>query len=145
MQDQLGFGYQIRNDLDGLVSDPELESPDLDVGKRTFVLWTAYQRLDEVGRNALADALTLPAGPERRASLLALIWRSGAELACRQRLKSIRRSALAALRTPSLTAPQRRAFAELLAWFGSGQSNSSQALAVAASSSHAVFSPEVQG
>lgn len=120
--DGLGLGYQIRNDLEGLAADPSEECSDLDGGKRTIVLWLTYHRLDERGRVALGDALTMPVGSERRRRLLDLIDRSGAVDSCRERLQRTRREALAALRHPALMPSQRRAFAELLGWIVRSQS-----------------------
>lgn len=145
--DQLGFGYQIRNDLDGLTSDLEQECPDLDGGKRTFVLWTAYRRLDDLGRRSLDAALAMPVGVERRTRLLTLIRQSGAEKECGDRLRGIRRNAVTALRHPALESTQRRAFSDLLAWFGPGKTPSSPHAATIASTRPVptVFAPEVQG
>ncbi len=65
--DLLGFGFQVQNDLDALDEDPEYgDHPDLDGGKRTYVLWAAYQRPGERGRRALDEALGRPVGLDRR-------------------------------------------------------------------------------
>ncbi len=112
--DLLGFGFQIQNDLDALEEDPDFgDHPDLDGGKRTYVLWSAYQRLAESGRRELAEALRGPVGPDRRHRLLALIAESGAASACRGRLEAVRREAVAALRESPIDPHQRRQFVAL--------------------------------
>jgi len=112
--DLLGFGFQVQNDLGALDEDPDFgDHPDLDAGKRTYVLWSAYQRLPESGRLALVDALDWPVGPDKRHRLLALIAESGAASACRGRLEAVRREAVAALREAPIDAHQRRQFVAL--------------------------------
>ena len=116
--DLLGFGFQVQNDLDALNEDPEYgDQPDLDGGKRTYVLWAAYQGLGEDGREALNEALGLPVGLERRRSLLTLIAESGAIEACRTRLDGVRREAVDVLREAPLNPSQRRQFIELTEMF----------------------------
>lgn len=116
--DRLGLGYQIRNDLEALATDPEFACDDLDTGKRTLVLWTAYRRLDDRGRTALEAALAMPAGPERRRRLLTLLHASGAVAACRERLEVIRAQAAAVLHDSALTPGQVRDLGALAAWVG---------------------------
>ena len=56
--DLLGFGFQVQNDLDALDEHTDYgDHPDLDGGKRTYVLWAAYQQLSDCGRRALNEAL----------------------------------------------------------------------------------------
>ncbi len=112
--DLLGFGFQVGNDLEALGEDPDFgDHPDLDAGKRTYLLWSTYQRLAGPGRIALVDALAWPVGPARRHRLLGLIAESGAAEACRHRLESARREAIAALREAPIDAHQRRQFVAL--------------------------------
>ena len=116
--DLLGFGYQVQNDLDALEEHPDFgDQPDLDAGKRTFVLWSAYKRLDERGKRALVEALDLPVGPDRRRRLLDLIRSSGAVEACRARVESARREAVEVLRDSPLDPAQRRQFIALTEMF----------------------------
>ena len=116
--DLLGFGFQVQNDLDALDADPEYgDHPDLDGGKRTYVLWAAYQGLDERGRASLARSLALPPDVERRRTLLALIAESGAIEACWRRLDGVRHEALDVLRESPLDAHQRRQFVALTEMF----------------------------
>ncbi len=116
--DLLGFGFQVQNDLDALDEDPEDgDQPDLDAGKRTYVLWAAYQGLDEAGRRELNEALGLPIGLDRRRKLLALIAESCAVEACRARLDGVRREAVDVLREAPLSPAQRRQFVELTEMF----------------------------
>ena len=112
--DLLGFGFQVQNDLDSLDEDPSFgDQPDLDSGKRTYVLWSTYQRLDERGRHELNEALLQPLSLDRRLRLLALIAESGAIEACRERLEGVRREALDVLREAPMDANQRRQFVAL--------------------------------
>jgi geranylgeranyl diphosphate synthase type I len=116
--DLLGFGFQVQNDLDALDQDPEYgDHPDLDGGKRTYVLWSAYQRSGPGGRRALEDALGEAAGCDRRRKLLALIADSGAIEACRARLERVRREAVGVLRDSPLDPAQRRQFIALTELF----------------------------
>ena len=120
--DLLGFGFQVQNDLDALDADPEYgDHPDLDGGKRTYVLRAAYQGLDPRGRAALGAALGMPPGLERRRILLALIAESGAADACRARLDGVRREAVDVLRESPLDGPQRRQFIALTEIFRPSQ------------------------
>jgi geranylgeranyl diphosphate synthase type I len=116
--DLLGFGFQVQNDLDALDEDPEYgDQPDLDAGKRTYVLWSAYNRLNDCGRRALTETLGLPVGVDRRRRLLSLIQESGAIEACRTRLESVRAEAIEVLRESSLESSQRRLFIALTEMF----------------------------
>ena len=116
--DLLGFGFQVQNDLDALAEDPEYgDQPDLDGGKRTYVIWAAYQRLGDRGRLALTEAMGQPVGLDRRRRLLALIADSGAIEACRNRLDGVRREAVDVLRESPLEANQRRQFIALTEMF----------------------------
>jgi len=116
--DLLGFGFQVQNDLDAIAEDPEFgDHPDLDGGKRTFVLWSAYQGLPESGRRALAGALDGPPGVERRRRLLALIAEGGAVPSCRARLEAVRREAVDVLRESPIDPSQRRQFVALTELF----------------------------
>jgi geranylgeranyl diphosphate synthase type I len=116
--DLLGFGFQVQNDLGALDEDPEYgDHPDLDGGKRTYVLWAAYQRLSDRGRIALDEALNQPVGVDRRRNLLALIADSGAIEACRARLDGVRQEAVDVLRESPLEAPQRRQYIALTEMF----------------------------
>jgi geranylgeranyl diphosphate synthase, type I len=116
--DLLGFGFQVQNDLDALDEDPEFgDQPDLDHGKRTYVLWRTYQSLPESGRRSLNDALGGPPGIERRRRLLSLIADSGAVESCRVRLDAIRREAIDVLREAPLDPSQRRQFIALTELF----------------------------
>ena len=116
--DLLGFGFQVQNDLDALDEAPEFgDQPDLDGGKRTYVLWRAYQNLPESGRRSLDDALEGPPGLDRRRRLLALIADSGAVESCRARLDSVRREAIDVLREAPLEPAQRRQFVALTELF----------------------------
>ena len=116
--DLLGFGFQVQNDLDALGEDPEYgDQPDLDAGKRTYVLWSTYQRLNESGKRALVEALSMPVGLDRRRNLLNLILDSGALEACRTRLEGVRREAVDVLRESPLEASQRRQYIALTELF----------------------------
>lgn len=120
--DLLGFGFQVRNDLDALAlaeDDIEADHPDLDGGKRTFVLWTAHRRSSEAGRRLLVDALAAPVGVERRRRLLDQIRVSGALEECQDRLARLRREAIDALVRADFDPDQRRAFVTLMPLFDS--------------------------
>ncbi len=120
--DLLGFGFQVQNDLDALDADPEYgDHPDLDGGKRTYVLRAAYHGLDPRGRVALGAALGMPPGLERRRTLLALIAESGAADACSSRLERVRREAVDVLRESPLDGHQRRQFIALAEIFRPSQ------------------------
>jgi geranylgeranyl diphosphate synthase type I len=120
--DLLGFGFQVQNDLDALDEDPEYgDQPDLDGGKRTYVLWSAFNRLNDCGRNALNEALRMPVGLERRRQLLSLIHESGAIEACRTRLEGVRAEAIDVLRESPLEPGQRRLFIALTELFRTTQ------------------------
>jgi geranylgeranyl diphosphate synthase type I len=117
--DLLGLAYQIQNDLDDLVgADPSTPCSDLDGGKRTLVLWTAYRRLNAAGREAMAETLGWPAGSDRRRRLLHLIHASGATDVCLARVHALRREAAARLRSAPLSHDRIRDFHALLAWCG---------------------------
>ena len=119
--DLLGFGYQVRNDLDALAEDPERgDHADLDGGKRTFVLWAAHQALDPSGRRELAEALAAPPSLGRRYRLLELIRSSGAINRCRVRLAAVHREAISVLRASDLDVSQRRRFVALVELFQLG-------------------------
>jgi geranylgeranyl diphosphate synthase, type I len=111
--DLLGFGFQVQNDLDALEYS---DQPDLDGGKRTYVLWSAFNRLGESGRGALNEALGMPVGLGRRLRLLSLIHDSGAVEACRIRLEGVRAEAIDVLRESPLEPAQRRHFIALTEW-----------------------------
>ncbi len=116
--DLLGFGFQVQNDLDALDEDPEYgDQPDLDGGKRTYVLWSAFNRLSDCGRHELNEALALPVGLDRRRRLLRLIQQSGAIEACRTRLEGVRAEAIDVLRESPLEPAQRRLFIALTEMF----------------------------
>ena len=116
--DLLGLGYQIENDLDGLaIADPTDACPDLDTGKRTWLLWKAHDRLDEPGRAAIVEALDMPVGARRRSRLLYLIRASGAIDEARTQLSTFRRDAVAALRESGLKADQRASYLALVSLF----------------------------
>lgn len=115
--DLLGLSYQLQNDLDGLNAEDHQECPDLDGGKRTWIVWKAYQLHAEAGRVALVHALEMPSGAERRAILQNLIADSGAIGECRSRLHAIRREAEATLRDGTLQPGQRRALMDLATLF----------------------------
>lgn len=116
--DLLGFGFQVQNDLDALDVDPAFgDHPDLDGGKRTYVLRSAYQSLGEQGRRALDEALIEPVGVDRRRKLLGLILDSGAVEACRRRLEGLRQEAVDVLRESPLEPHQRRQFVALTEMF----------------------------
>ncbi len=116
--DLLGFGFQVQNDLDALDQDPDFgDHPDLDFGKRTYVLWTTHERLPESGRVELRQALTDPPGPRRRRTMLALILDSGALEACRTRLDAVRQEAVEVLAEAPISPSQRRHFVALTGLF----------------------------
>ncbi|WZO97382.1 polyprenyl synthetase family protein [Isosphaeraceae bacterium EP7] len=117
--DLLGFGYQVRNDLEGLEADETSgDHADLDSGKRTYVLMRAYRASTERGRRAIEDALEAPAGVLRRHRLLALIRNSGAIESSRDTLMNLQREAVEALRASSIEPAQRRSFVALMDLFG---------------------------
>lgn len=117
--DLLGLGYQLRNDLDALDDAASRgDCPDLDGGKRTWLLWAAHRRLGETGRRALLEGLAMPAGAERCALLLGLIETSGAIGECRSRVGSFGREAVAVLREAPLDARQRRSYLGLVSQIG---------------------------
>ena len=123
--DLLGFGFQVQNDLDALAEDPEVgDHPDLDGGKRTYVLWATYRGLDPDGRRALVAALAAPVGVARRRILLDLFHRSGALAWCRHKLDIVRRDAIAALAGAPLDATQRRQLVALTGLFGASPERS---------------------
>ena len=112
--DLLGLAYQLRNDLDALRADPEAdEHPDLDGGKRTWVLWMAFHRLDAAGRRQLADALDDPVGIDRRRLMLRLIAESGAPEAARVEIRSLRERAERLLADSPLDRTRRLAFTRM--------------------------------
>jgi geranylgeranyl diphosphate synthase, type I len=116
--DLLGFGFQVQNDLDALDEDPDYgDHPDLDGGKRTYVLWAAHQGLGDRGRMALDEALRLPVGVDRRRRLLGLIADSRAIEACQRRLEGVRHEAVDVLRESPLEAHKRRQFVALIEMF----------------------------
>ncbi|HEU5117415.1 MAG TPA: polyprenyl synthetase family protein, partial [Isosphaeraceae bacterium] len=116
--DRLGLGYQIQNDLDALSEPPdESEHPDLDAGKRTWVLWKAYQNADQRKKEALDELLRLPVSAERRRALFDLILNLGAIEAGEARLEDLRRDAVSALRISPLSGAQRQAFLALPSLF----------------------------
>jgi geranylgeranyl diphosphate synthase type I len=114
--DRLGLAYQLQNDLDALALDPAAggDHPDLDGGKRTWVLWKADRLLDPDGRRALRDALADPVGPARRIRIWRLIHTSGALDAGQRRLDAWRHEAVAALRDSPLDDSQRQAYLALI-------------------------------
>lgn len=113
--DLLGLGYQIRNDLDALAIGPdEGDHPDLDNGKRTLVLWMAYQLLPPAGKKMLETSLNGPVDLERRRTLLTLIRESGAIEASEDRLRSIQEEAHSVLVESPLDPIQRRLFLSLV-------------------------------
>lgn len=117
--DLLGLGYQIQNDLASLDEDPDFgDHADLDGGKRTYVLWSAYRMLDDDGRRALVAVLADPPSVARRYRLLHLIRASGAIEQCRVRVAAAQREAVAALRESELSPSQRRRFIGLAEAFG---------------------------
>ena len=116
--DLLGLGYQLQNDLDALDDASACDDcPDLDGGKRTWILWTAYDCLPETGRRVLRESLALPKGDQRRRMILKLIDSSGAKDLCRARLDVFHREAVAVLRESPLETRQRRAFLSLIPMF----------------------------
>ncbi|WP_435005281.1 polyprenyl synthetase family protein [Tundrisphaera lichenicola] len=120
--DLLGFGFQVQNDLDALEEDPELgDQPDLDAGKRTYVLWATYQGLGDRGRRKLKEVMARPVGSDRRRLLLGLIAESGAVQACQARLDTVRCEAIEVLREAPLDTVQRRQFVALTELFQAPQ------------------------
>ena len=118
--DLLGFGFQVQNDLDAFNADITTgDHPDLDGGKRTYVLWAAYRGLHAEGRRDLVATLADPIGLDRRRTLRDLIDRSGALDWCRSRLDVVRRDAITALAEAPLDSIQRRQFVTLTSLFGS--------------------------
>ena len=143
--DLLGFGYQVQNDLQALDADPDHgDHPDLDGGKRTYVLWAAYQGLDDRGRRDLVATLGLPAGPGRRRRLLDLIADGGAVEACRARLDAARCEAVDVLRQAPIDAQQRRLLIALTGLFGAPY-RSSEGFAPYASDGEAALTPMADG
>ncbi|WP_435017071.1 polyprenyl synthetase family protein [Tundrisphaera sp. TA3] len=117
--DLLGFSFQVQNDLDALEVDPALDDqPDLDGGKRTYVLWAAYQGLTPSGRRDLVAALDAPVGLERRKALLGLIADAGAVEICRARIEQARAEAIGVLETSPIDARQRYDLISLMGLFG---------------------------
>lgn len=113
--DLLGLGYQIRNDLDAMtIGLDEGDHPDLDGGKRTLLLWTAYQRLSSAGRLDLERALESSPTLDRRRRLDHLIRESGAIDVCEDRLRSLQEEAHATLLESPLDPIQRRSFLALV-------------------------------
>ncbi len=116
--DLLGLGYQLQNDLDAIQeADAHDECPDLDSGKRTWILWTAYHSLGDQGRASLRESLAMPRGDHRRRLILGLIDSSGARELCRSRLDAFHHEAATVLRESSLDSRQRRAFLNLVPMF----------------------------
>ncbi len=123
--DLLGFGFQVQNDLDAFTADLEVgDHPDLDGGKRTYVLWAAYRGLNHDGRRDLVAALEAPVGLDRRRALVTLIDRSGAVAWCRTKLDVVRRDAITALAEAPLDSAQRRQFVALTGLFGASPERS---------------------
>jgi len=117
--DSLGLAFQVQNDLDGLPgADESDECPDLDTGKRTWILWAAHHRLDGAGRSAIDAALELPVGTPRRRVLFGLIEASGAIDEAHERIASMGREAVSALRDSRLAPEQRASFLGLLDLLG---------------------------
>ena len=114
--DLLGLGYQLQNDLDALEHDPSFggDHPDLDGGKRTWVLWKAYNHLDLAGQKKLLETLAEPVSQPRRVQLRRLLELSGAIDAGHSQLKTWREQAGAALRVAALTRSQQRSLLGLI-------------------------------
>jgi geranylgeranyl pyrophosphate synthase len=117
MGDLLGLAYQLQNDLSVLITEPSTNEPhcDLDAGKRTWVLWKAYQLLDDSGRRELLAALKAPAGARRRIRIWRSIQRSGAIEQSQIRVNAWREEAFGLLRESCLTTPQRKDYAQIFA------------------------------
>lgn len=131
--DLLGFGYQVQNDLESLLTDLTYgDHADLDTGKRTLVLWLAYELGSDRCRRAINEALEMPVGLDRRQRLFTLIQQTGAIDECRSRLDRVGREASELLRDTGLDTTQRRGFLALMQLFapaaGSSVSESSPSL-----------------
>lgn len=113
--DLLGLGYQLANDLETFGRDPDRdEVSDLDGGKRTWLLWLAYRRLDEPGREALSAALGPGPSTSRRAALWELVHASGALAECRARLEHLGSEAADVLDAAPLEPLQRQEYLSLM-------------------------------
>ena len=113
--DLLGFGYQVQNDLEALAMDLTYgDHADLDTGKRTLVLWLAYQNGSARSRREINEALGMPVGLDRRQRLLSLIQKTGAIEECKLRLDLLRREASELLDDTAIDTNQRRGFLSLM-------------------------------
>lgn len=131
--DLLGYGYQVRNDLESLATDLSSgDHADLDTGKRTLVLWLAYQLGSDRCRRELLDGLEMPVGLERRRRLLQVIERTEAIRECRLRLDQVHSMALTSLDETPLDANQRHGYLSLMPLF-SGNPSTAVTKAVSAS------------
>ncbi len=112
--DVLGLAFQLRNDLDALAGHAAVDAnPDLDLGKRTLVLWMTHRLLAEPGRRALVDALAAPVSPERRCLLHSIIHASGAIESCQAYLRRLCEQSMDRLAAVPLDVDCRRRFAAL--------------------------------
>ncbi|MDX2035484.1 MAG: polyprenyl synthetase family protein [Isosphaeraceae bacterium] len=117
--DLLGLSFQINNDLNALGRDPATgDHSDLDSGKRTYLLWSAYHSSTRRRRSEMRDLLARPHSIERRMRLHQLIVGSGAVGRCRARIQQLNDQALESLLEPGLSTFQRIAFIELVEQLG---------------------------
>ncbi|GAA1627637.1 polyprenyl synthetase family protein [Actinoplanes couchii] len=114
----LGEAFQTRDDVLGVFGDPERTGKpagdDLREGKRTYLVASAFERLDEAGRAELDAALGSPelddAGVER---LRAVIRESGALDATESRIETLTGEALTALAGAAIEDEARSVLREL--------------------------------
>ena len=117
--DVIGLAYQLQNDLEDLErAYSDLDSSDLDTGKRTAILIHAYKSLNSSERDALTRLLDEPPTPDRRRQLLSILETTGAIQHAQKWVEQLRSEALAAIQVLPLAVSGRQAFAQIFALEG---------------------------
>ncbi|WP_243709797.1 polyprenyl synthetase family protein [Micromonospora sp. 15K316] len=116
----LGEAFQLRDDMLGVFGDPaqtgKPAGDDLREGKRTYLVATALETLDEADRAQLLAGLGDPGLDEEGVTRLrGLITRSGAPDRTEQRITTLTEGALAALASVDLDTEARQALVDLAA------------------------------
>jgi geranylgeranyl diphosphate synthase, type I len=114
----LGEAFQLRDDVLGVFGDPAVTGKpagdDLREGKRTYLVATAFARIDEPARAALTARLGDPAlDAEGVAQLREIILGSGALAATEERIEELATGALAILDSVELAGDAGKVLREL--------------------------------